>query len=433
MYYPVDAVEVLAWGERVGAIALDPALGYYVFEYYPEWKRRNIELAPLHAPLAGSTFVFPSLPEATYHRLPPFIADSLPDDFGNALIDAYLAQQGIRRTDVTALDRLAYMASRAMGALEFRPSRGPRHRKSSAVELADLVEGARAVLGGAFVGDRETEAALQSLIQVGTSAGGARAKAVIAWNRETNEIRSGQLPADAGFEYWLIKLDGLGADTELGSGGLYGRIEYGYHLMAAAAGIAMTECRLLEENGRAHFMTRRFDRVTGRDSPAYKVHTLTLCGIAHLDFRQRGTHDYSQYFQAIDELGMGADAREEAFRRMVFNVLARNCDDHTKNFSFVLDPSGGAGWQLSPAYDVTFAYNPNGEWTYQHLMSVNGRFAGITRDDLLAVADRFQVPRARAVIREVSAAIAKWPEFAERAGVPATQAAAISAAYPVLD
>ncbi|MET4782335.1 type II toxin-antitoxin system HipA family toxin [Glaciihabitans sp. UYNi722] len=433
MYYPVDAVEVLAWGERVGAIALDPALGYYVFEYYPEWKRKEIELAPLHAPLSGSSFVFPSLPESTYYRLPPFIADSLPDDFGNALIDAYLAQQGLRRADVTALDRLAYMASRAMGALEFRPSRGPRHRRSSAVELADLVEGARSVLGGTFAGDRETEAALQSLIQVGTSAGGARAKAVIAWNRETNEIRSGQLPADPGFEYWLIKLDGIGADTELGSGGLYGRIEYAYYLMAGAAGITMTECRLLEENGRAHFMTRRFDRVTGRDSAAHKVHTLTLCGIAHLDFRQRGTHDYSQYFQVIDELGMGPGAREEAFRRMVFNVLARNCDDHTKNFSFVLDPSDGAEWQLSPAYDITFAYNPNGEWTYQHLMSVNGRFAGITRDDMLAVADRFQVPRARAVIREVVAAVGQWTEFAQQAGVEPAQATEIGAVYPDLE
>lgn len=433
MYHPVDAVEVLAWGERVGAVALDPALGYYVFEYYPEWRAKGIELAPLHAPISGTTFVYPALPEATYHRLPPFIADSLPDDFGNAIIDAYLAQQGIRRADVTALDRLAYMASRAMGALEFRPSRGPRHRKSSAVELADLVEGARSVLGGRFDGDRETEAALHSLIQVGTSAGGARAKAVIAWNRTTNEIRSGQLAADPGFEYWLIKLDGIGSDVELGSSGGYGRIEYAYHLMASAAGIAMMECRLLEENDRAHFMTRRFDRVSGRDTAAHKVHTLTLCGIAQLDFRQRGTHDYSQYFQVIDELAMGADAREEAFRRMVFNVLARNCDDHTKNFSFVLDPSSGTGWQPSPAYDVTFAYNPNGEWTYQHLMSVNGKFAGITRDDLLAVADRFRVPRARAVIREVSHAIARWPEFAGLAGVDDTQSAVIGAAHPSLE
>jgi len=283
------------------------------------------------------------------------------------------------------------------------------------------------MLSGEFAGDRETEAAIQSLIQVGTSAGGARAKAVIAWNRETGAIRSGQLPASPGFEYWLIKLDGVGLDTELGAGGQYGRIEYAYSLMAAASGIDMMECRLLEENGRAHFMTRRFDRTDdGR-----KLHSLTLCGIAHLDFRQRGTHDYAQYFQVIDDLELGADAREQGFRRMVFNVLARNCDDHTKNLSFV---HGGAGesWALSPAYDVTYAYNPNGEWTYQHLMSVNGRFSDAGRDDLLAVADRFQVPRARQAIADVEAAVARWPEFAASAGVDETTAANIAETYPVL-
>jgi serine/threonine-protein kinase HipA len=282
------------------------------------------------------------------------------------------------------------------------------------------------MLSGEFAGDRETEAAIQSLIQVGTSAGGARAKAVIAWDRETGEIRSGQLPADEGFEYWLIKLDGVGLDTELGAGGQYGRIEYAYNLMAVAAGIDMTECMLLEENGRAHFMTRRFDRTQAGE----KVHSLTLCGMAHLDFRQRGTHDYAQYFQVIDELELGPDAREQAFRRMVFNVLARNCDDHTKNLSFILGKD--SGWALSPAYDVTYAYNPNGEWTYQHLMSVNGQFAGITTDDLLAVADRALVPRAKAVIAEVTAAVARWEEFADSAGVDAATASGIRKTYPTL-
>jgi len=425
-YSPVEAVEVLAWGQRVGAVALDPGLGYYVFEYYPEFAATGIELAPGIMPAGGGPYVFPQLPEATFHRLPALLADALPDDFGNALIDAWLARQGIRRADITPLDRLAYMAGRGMGALEFRPSRGPRHRTSSAVELGDLVGGARSMLSGEFAGDRETEAAIQSLIQVGTSAGGARAKAVIAWNRATGEIRSGQLPADDGFEYWLIKLDGVGLDTELGAGGQYGRIEYAYHLMAVAAGIGMTECMLLEENGRAHFMTRRFDR----EQSGAKVHSLTLCGMAHLDFRQRGTHDYAQYFQVIDELGLGADAREQAFRRMVFNVLARNCDDHTKNLSFILGRD--SGWALSPAYDVTYAYNPNGEWTYQHLMSVNGQFSGIGRDDLLAVADRALVPRPKAVIAEVEAAVARWEEFAREAGVDGRTAEDIRKTYPAL-
>lgn len=427
-YYPVQAVEVLAWGTRVGAVALDPGLGYYVFEYDPTWSARGIELAPGIMPAGGGPFVFPQLSVDTFHRLPALLADALPDDFGNALIDAWLSQQGISRAAITPLDRLAYMAGRGMGALEFRPARGPRHRVSSAVELADLVGGARSMMSGDFAGDRETLAAIQSLIQVGTSAGGARAKAVIAWNRESNEIRSGQLPTDPGFEYWLIKLDGVGTDTELGAGGQYGRIEYAYHLMAAEAGIDMTECSLLEENGRAHFMTKRFDRAEG----GRKIHSLTLCGLRHLDFRQRGTHDYSQYFDAIDGLGLDADARNQGFRRMVFNVLARNCDDHTKNLSFLL-PGPDAQWELSPAYDVTYAYNPQGEWTYQHLMSVNGRFAGIRRDDVLEVADRFGVPDARSTVAEVSAAVDRWPEFATAAGVDDATARDILGTYPDFD
>jgi serine/threonine-protein kinase HipA len=426
-YQPVEAVEVSAWGMRVGAVALDPTLGFYAFEYYQDWITRGIELAPLTMPARPGVHVFPALPEATFHRLPALLADSLPDDFGNALIDAWLAAQGVRRADVSPLDRLAYMASRALGALEFRPSRGPRHRVPSAIELSDLVEGARSMLGGRFDGERETESALHSLIQVGTSAGGARAKAVIAWNRETGEIRSGQLPADPGFEYWLVKLDGIGRDSELGEGESYGRIEYAYSLMATAAGIEMTECRLLEENGRAHFMTKRFDRA----DDGSKHHALTLCDLAEIDFRSRGTNDYSQLFQAVAALGLDETAREQVFRRMTFNVLARNCDDHTKNHSFLLD-GPTAKWRLSPAYDVTYAYNPNGEWTYQHLMAVNGKFSRITGDDLLAIADRFRVPRAKTAIKEVSAAIAEWATFADDAGVEQQLATDIRKTFPTL-
>jgi serine/threonine-protein kinase HipA len=428
MYQPVEAVEVSAWGMRVGAVALDPRLGYYVFEYYPDWVRRGIELAPITMPARQGRWVFPTLPEATFHRLPALLADSLPDDFGNALINAWLAGQGVAKQQVTPLDRLAYMASRAMGALEFRPGRGPRHRVPSAVALSDLVEGARSMIGGRFADTQETESALQGLIQVGTSAGGARAKAVVAWNRTTNEIRSGQLPADPGFEYWLVKLDGVGRDSELGSGSAYGRIEYAYSLMAREAGIQMTECHLLEENGRAHFMTRRFDR--GENGA--KHHTLTLCDLAEIDFRQRGANDYSQLFQVVAELGLDGDARAEVFRRMVFNVLARNCDDHTKNHSFLL-AGPDAQWALAPAYDLTYAFNPQGEWTYQHLMSVNGRFGDIGRDDFLAVADRFRVPGARAILSDVGAAVAEWSRFAASAGVPDDVSAGIRANYPRID
>lgn len=423
MYRPVDLIEVRAWGATVGGVSIDPGLGYYVFEYDPKWQARGIELAPLTMPVSQSLHVFPLLPEATYKRLPAMLADALPDDFGNALIDAWMAREGVPKSAITPLDRLAYLGARGMGALEFKPTRGPRHRKATAVAISRLVVSARNALSGKFDGDRETEAAITNLIQVGTSAGGARAKAVIAWNPQTHEIRSGQLPADPGFDYWLLKLDGVGKDSELGTGGFYGRIEYAYYLMALSAGIGMFESRLLEENGRAHFMTRRFDRQNGA-----KQHIQTLCAMQHLDFKQRSTHDYNQYFQAIRALRLPESALEEGFRRMVFNVLAANCDDHTKNLSFLMDESGQ--WRLSPAYDVTHAYNPKGEWTYQHLMSVNGKFQGITRADLEAVGDRFLIPGYRRIITTVVEAVRRWPGFAETAGLPPDEMTRIRNDFP---
>jgi serine/threonine-protein kinase HipA len=408
MYTPVPIVEVRIWGKAVGAVALDPALGYYAFEYQPSFVRGGIELAPLTMPLeaAGDPFVFTDLPDATYRRLPGMLADALPDDFGNALIDAWMAREGVAKSQITSLDRLAYMGKRGLGALEFRPARGPKPSKSTtAIEMSALVESARRAVQGELDTDAHAEAALAQIIQVGTSAGGARAKAVVSWNATTHEIRAGQFDVQAGFEHWLIKFDGVGVDERLGVSRDYGRIEYAYHLMAKAAGIAMSPCRLLEENGRAHFMTKRFDR----DGNA-KHHMQTLCGMAHLDYRQKATHDVSQLMMTIDRLRLGYPAREEAFRRVAFNVMAANCDDHSKNVSFLLR-QGGA-WELAPAYDVTHAYNPNGEWTYQHLMSVNGKFADISQDDLLEVADQFAVGTAPAVLEQVAGAISSWPEFA---------------------
>lgn len=412
MYTPVNVIQVYAWGEFVGALALDPRLGFYAFEYDPRWLRTGRELAPLQMPGSASPYVFPSLPVETFQRLPALLADALPDRFGNALIDAYLAGKGVDKSRITAIDRLAYMGERSMGALSFKPTRGPRKLKPTAVEVSQLVGAARAALQGQFGDDRQTEAALTQLIHVGTSAGGARAKAVVALHPVTGELRSGQLPADPGFEHWLLKFDGVGMDHELGTGGHYGRIEYAYHLMARSAGIDMPDCRLLEENGRAHFMIQRFDR----DAASDKLHMQTLCAMDHLDYNQRGTHDYAQLFQVIDRLRLGPATRAEAFRRMVFNVVAANCDDHTKNHSFLMDRAGQ--WRLSPAYDVTHAYNPQGAWTHQHLMSVNGRFSGITRQDCLAVADRFLVPDPKAVLRQVAEAVRQWPVFAQQAGLP---------------
>jgi serine/threonine-protein kinase HipA len=378
-------------------------------------------------PTAGaqSSFVFPNLPES-FKRLPGLISDALPDDFGNALIDAWMAKHGVTKAAITALDRLAYMGRRGMGALEFHPARGSVSESQKPLEMQSLVEAARNVLHGKLEGDSHAQAALSNIIRVGTSAGGARAKAVLAWNPRTQEIRSGQFEVDPGFEHWLLKFDGIGRDLELGTTADYGRIEYAYSLMAArGAGIDISPCRLLEENGRAHFMTKRFDRDGNR-----KHHIQSLCALQHLDYKQRATHGYEQLFLLLSELGLGDAALEQAFRRMAFNVMARNCDDHTKNFAFRLQQGGS--WELAPAYDVTHAYNPEGEWTYQHLMSVNGRFKDIQRADLLAVAGRFSVPHAKQILEEVKSAIARWPEFAGEAGVPLDKQSKITGDFAAL-
>lgn len=417
---PVQVIEVRMWGAKMGAVALDPTLGVYAFAYDPKWKRKGVEAAPLTMPLSDSrsVFVFPALPKDTYLGLPAMLADALPDDFGNALIDAWMATQGVDKKSITVLDRLAYMGRRGMGALEFKPARGSHKESATPIAMKELVEEARRLVQGTFAVDHESKAALANIIKVGTSAGGARAKAVIAWNPKTDEVRSGQFDAAPGFEHWLLKFDGVGKDRELGTGEGYGRIEYAYSQMAKTAGIQMSPCRLLEENGRAHFMTKRFDRHVTPSGETHKYHVQTLCAMNHLDFRQRGTHAYAQLFLAINQLGLGDNALSEAFRRMAFNVMARNCDDHTKNFSFLLHE--GRSWELAPAYDVTHAYNPRGEWTYQHLMSVNGKFQEITRDDLLTDADRFSVRKPQEILGEVRAAIENWSAFALEAGMEDT-------------
>lgn len=280
-------------------------------------------------------FVFPGLARLTYNGLPGMLADALPDNWGNRMVDAYLQTRGISKDSVSVLDRLSYVGMRGLGALEFRPAMGSRKSLGTGIDLQDLVEEARLVLEGHVTNQVLTRKALSQLIEVGASAGGARAKAVVAWNEETKTLRSGQFNVPPGFAHWLLKFDGVGKDVDLGGTEHYGRIEFAYYLMARAAGIQMSPCRLLEESGRAHFMTLRFDRDGNQ-----KHHVQTLCGLAHLDFRQAVTHDYSQAFMAIDKLGLGVEARDEQFRRMAFNVMARNCGDHTKNIGFILKQTG---------------------------------------------------------------------------------------------
>lgn len=406
------------WGRMIGAVSLDDGREVAAFQYDPEFVRSGIEVSPLVMPLSEQVYEFTALPRNTFRGLPGLLADSLPDTFGNALIDAWLATQGRSSESFNAVERLCYVGARGMGALEFAPVLEPRPRKTSKIDVNALVRLATEVLThrndlrGHF---RELgrEKALRDILAVGTSAGGARAKAVIAWNRETKEVRSGQITADEGFDYWLLKFDGVAGnrDKELEDPKGYGAIEYAYYLMATAAGVTMSECRLLEESGRRHFMTRRFDRLAGGE----KLHMQSLGALAHFDFNQAGAHAYEQAFLAIRQLALPMAAVEEQFRRMAFNVVARNQDDHVKNIAFLMNKQGE--WSLAPAFDVTFSYNSSGAWTAMHQMTMNGKRDGFTRKDFdtCAKAALMRRGRAAAILDEVVATVERWPEFAAQA------------------
>ncbi|MEJ8567668.1 type II toxin-antitoxin system HipA family toxin [Elongatibacter sediminis] len=411
---------VRLWGRDIGAVSQDADRALCHFEYDPAFRRSGIEVAPLTMPLSDRIWSFPALAHETYQGLPGLLADSLPDDFGNALIDAWLARQGRAPDTFNAVERLCYIGVRGMGALEYAPAAGPFRNRSAEVDVAALVDLASEILtrrnrlSGSLLPD-EREETLLDILRVGTSAGGARAKAIIAWNRETGEVRSGQVAAGDGFTYWLLKFDGVSGnrDKELEDPAGYGLIEYAYYLMALEAGITMNECRLLQEQGRNHFMTRRFDRT---DSGG-KIHMQTLCAMAHFDYRRPGAYSYEQALQVIRELGLPMEDVEEQFRRMTFNIIGRNQDDHVKNIAFLMDRSGR--WSLSPAYDMTYSHNPAGAWTSTHQMSLGGKRDHFVLEDFRACAALASMKRGRAeeIVREVHAAIARWPQFAEQAGV----------------
>ena len=407
--------KVQLWGRRIGAVSLEEGREVAAFQYDPEFARSGIELSPLTMPLSERVYEFPALPRNTFHGLPGLLADSLPDKFGNALIDAWLATQGRTPESFSAVERLCYIGTRGMGALEFAPVRGPKPRKATKIEVDELVRLAGEVLTHrnnlqGYFHKAGKERVLRDILNVGTSAGGARAKAVIAWNQSTNEVRSGQIAAGADFDYWLLKFDGVAGnkDKELEDPKGYGAIEFAYHLMAKAAGVMMSECRLLEENGRRHFMSRRFDRLAGGE----KLHMQSLCALAHFDFNHAGACAYEQALMTIRQLNLPMAAVEEQFRRMVFNIVARNQDDHVKNIAFLMNKEGE--WSLAPAFDVTYSYNPSGSWTATHQMTLNGKRDGFTLEDFEACAKAALMKRGRAgtIIKEVQAAVKRWPEFA---------------------
>ena len=406
------------WNQRVGAIAWDQETGLGAFEFEPAFLEKGWDIAPLRMPIAaarGRIFSFRELRDlATFKGLPGLLADVLPDRYGNTLINAWLAKNGRPSDSLNPVELLCFIGKRGMGALEFEPVEPKAAGTATKLELSTLVEFAQEILTGRVDFNSnltgKEEKALLDILKIGTSAGGARAKAVITYNAVTGEVRSGQAAAPLGFSHWLLKFDGIN-DSELGITRGYGRVEMAYHLMAKAAGIQMMECRLLEENGRAHFMTRRFDREGG----ATKLHIQSFCALAHYDFNDIMAYSYEQLFETMRTLRLPYTDAEELYRRMVFNVLARNCDDHTKNFAFIMSKNGQ--WRLAPAFDICHAYQPGHRWVSQHALSINGKRENITRLDLLAVAEKMNIKQAAAIIDTTTQVVSNWPDYAGKAKV----------------
>ena len=415
----VDVAKARLFGQNIGTFSWDDAYRVARFEYDKDFLGRGIEPSPLMMPVQeGRIYSFGSLNRDTFHGLPGMLADSLPDTYGRALFDRWLTLTG--RTSGNPVESLCFLGQRCMGALEFEPATGPASDGDMRFEIDSLVDVARDALSkkedfGVNLED-DRKAAIAEILRLGTSAGGQRAKAIIAYNKETGEVRSGQINAPEGFDYYLITLDGVSAEAGFRETENYGRLEYSFSELVKKCGIEMTGCSLIEENGRAHFLTRRFDRENGR-----KIHT--LCGIAHYDFRLRKGYSYEQAFNVMRRLRLPYSQAQEMFRRMVFNVVVRNQDDHTKNISFLMDPNGK--WRLSPAYDMGFAYNPAGAWTATHQMSINGKFDDLTRNDLIEFAAANNIKNAPEIIDQICETASGWPELAKECGVPQTMINAI--------
>jgi serine/threonine-protein kinase HipA len=421
----MDAIAVYLWGERVGALSWFEDRRMSQFQYDPEYIQKGPDISPLMMPLTGGVFQFPELIDTkTFKGLPGVIADSLPEKFGNRLLDAYLVKHGRKLEDLNPLDRLCYVGSRGMGALEYEPDYETRNlNQPIPIEVNDLVEVAQAVLNERHSANAKLISdGIETLITVGTSAGGAKAKAVIAINDLSKDVLSGQTDVPQGYEHWLLKFDEM-ENEEHATSKQIGRIEYAYNEMAYEAGINTMECRLLKDGEKAHFMTKRFDRVDGND----KVHVCTFAGMVHADRDPPGSVGYERLFQTIRDLGLGQDALNEMYRRMVFNICSRNQDDHTKNHAFLMFSDGI--WQLSPAYDLCFSYKPGNKFIEQHQMACNGKRDHFSTEDLLEAAKSADIKRPGNIINEVEQTISHWPEFADSAGIHEEQAATIGSLH----
>lgn len=421
----MEIASIKIWNELVGAVAWDSNAGFATFEYHPRFKQLGWDIAPLKMPIADNRnlFYFPELRQErnavydTFKGLPGMLADSLPDQYGNQLINLWLAHQGRAANSMNPVGKLCFIGTRGMGALEFEPAALKEYKRPFSIEIESLVEIAQKILDqrGVFTTNlnKNEEQTVLDMLKIGTSAGGARPKALIAWNELTGEVKSGQTKVPKGFEHWLIKLDGV-SDVQLGSSHEYGKVEMAYYNMAVACGIEMMPSRLFEEHGRAHFMTKRFDRGDGD----VKYHIQTFCALKHFDYNLVNSFSYEQLFQCMRELKLDYADAEQMFRRMVFNVIARNCDDHTKNFSFLLKPGGS--WELAPAYDVCHAYRPNSKWVSQHALSINGKRTDITKADLLAIGESIRSKKASVIIDEINDTVNQWKEFAKEVDLKPT-------------
>ena len=410
----VDVAKVRLFGMDMGVFRWDESYNVARFEYDKDFVAKGIEPSPIMMPVQqGRVYSFGNLNRDTFNGLPGMLADSLPDTYGRALFDQWLALTG--RTSGNPVETLCFLGQRCMGALEFEPATGPASDGNMKFEIDSLVDVAREALskkeGFGVNLDTDRKAAIAEILRLGTSAGGQRAKAIIAYNKDTGEVRSGQITAPEGFDYYLIKLDGVSAEAGFKETENYGRLEYSFSELVKRCGIDMTECSLIEENGRAHFLTKRFDRENGK-----KVHMQTLCGIAHYDFKLQRGYSYEQAFNVMRRLRLPYSQAQEMFRRMVFNVVLRNQDDHTKNISFLMDSDGK--WRLSPAYDMGFAYNPTGAWTKTHQMSINGKFDNLTRKDLMECAAVNNIKNASEIIDHTCDVASGWPILAKECGVP---------------
>ncbi len=418
----VDVAEVKIWGKLVGAVRWDTSRQLAVFQYDKKFLAKGHDLSPIKMPIKNGDriYSFPELRKAkdeqtsTFKGLPGLLADALPDKYGNQLINIWLAQNGRPPDSMNPVEQLCFIGARGMGALEFEPAQLKSEKHTFAIEIKSLVEVAQKMLSNRESFEvnlhKDEQKAMSEILKIGTSAGGARPKAVIAYNKKTGEVRSGQTKAPKGFGHWLLKLDGV-SDAQFGSSHGFGRVEYAYYLMASDCKVQMMDCELLEENGRAHFMTKRFDR----EGNYTKHHVQTFCGIQHHDYNNLYGYSYEQLFQTMRTLKMDYPEAEQMFRRMVFNVMATNYDDHTKNFSFRLKQNGK--WELSPAYDVCYSYDPKNVWVSQHSLSINGKHKEINKFDLMTIANANNIKKGEKIIKEIKETVCNWSEYANKAKV----------------